>query len=497
MLTTILLFPLASVMGLQQEPQTPPTDRKVRIEVVTTENGETKRSTKEFNAADDAQLQEALRELGVLGQFKLGSGERDLTIDIRGFGGPDDEALMLRMAPVPPVPPVPPAGFPAEPSAYLGVSTRNLTKEDRKERKLFVGQGAIVLEVAAGSPAEKLGLRVDDVITECDGKAVDGPQRLAELVGRHKPGDEVKLVWLRNGKTMDANVKLSQRESRSYAFRLDGTEPDIMRDLELHDMPGAWMSERRAFLGITPAPKDDQGPGVPIESVEEGSAANRMGLQPGDRITAINGVVLAEFDSLAAFIRGMKPGDPVKVEALRAGTALQLEGALGERKAHWFRSHGEPGQSFRMEGWDPASREEFRREMDDLRREMDQFRQELGRDIRREVRVHVQARELSDDEKALLRNKGVAVDKQLVLEGLQVFPNPSNGFYRLRFDVAERADLAVEVHNAKGERVYQERLTGFKGRYERTLDLTDLAAGSYYLVITQGGRTATGKLVKE
>jgi predicted deacylase len=68
---SFLFLPLASVMGMQQEPQVPVPDRKVRIEVVTTENGETKRVTKEFDANDDAQMQEALRELGVLNQMKL------------------------------------------------------------------------------------------------------------------------------------------------------------------------------------------------------------------------------------------------------------------------------------------------------------------------------------------------------------------------------------------------------------------------------------------
>ena len=52
-------------------------------------------------------------------------------------------------------------------------------------------------------------------------------------------------------------------------------------------------------------------------------------------------------------------------------------------------------------------------------------------------------------------------------------------------------------NDANGERVYEERITGFKGRYERTLDLTDKATGSYYLVIQQGGKTTAQKLVKQ
>jgi hypothetical protein len=57
--------------------------------------------------------------------------------------------------------------------------------------------------------------------------------------------------------------------------------------------------------------------------------------------------------------------------------------------------------------------------------------------------------------------------------------------------VPERGDLQVMVHDGKGDRVYHETI-----RYERTLDLSDLPAGTYALVITQDGRTATRELVK-
>ena len=55
----------------------------------------------------------------------------------------------------------------------------------------------------------------------------------------------------------------------------------------------------------------------------------------------------------------------------------------------------------------------------------------------------------------------------------------------------------MEVYDANGERVYQERITAFKGRYERTLDLSERAAGTYFLVITQNGRSSAQKLIKE
>lgn len=146
---------------------------------------------------------------------------------------------------------------------------------------------------------------------------------------------------------------------------------------------------------------------------------------------------------------------------------------------------------------------DLRQEMDMLRQDLERMREELHRDgglpdrIRREMRITVQGRPLEQAEKDLLTQKGVSgLDKQLELGDLRCFPNPSSGFYRLHFDVAERGDLLVTVHDSAGEKVYDERINAFKGRYERTLDLSDKAAGTYYLVIAQGGRTAAQKLIK-
>lgn len=500
MIKPFLFLPLASVISMQQEPQVPVPDRKVRIEVVTTENGETKRVTKEFDANDDAQVQEALRELGVLNQMKLNNGERDVTIDIRGFGDGEDGDMYMRMAPMPPTPPMPPdapMAMRGEPMAYLGVSTRNLTDEDKKPKD--AKQGAVVIEVVDDSPAAKLGLKEGDIIVEVDDKTVEGPGSLAELVRSHEPGDEVKVEWLRDGKAMKGTARLGERKAEefAYSFDFDGNELEELKELEKLGEGHAWKSEKHAFLGVTPSEEESDQPGVGIGLVEEGSAAEKMGLKAGDRITAINGEAVADFDALAERIRAMEPGSEVKVTAQRDGRAQDFTGALGERKAHVYMKGMDGMNGFHWNGMAPEDRDALRREMDELRREMDQLRREMGKDIRREVRVRVQARELSEEEKAVLRQKGVAVDKQLQLGELSAFPNPSAGHYRLQFEVPERGDLMVDVHDAKGERVYQERIIGFKGRYERTLDLSDQATGSYYLVITQGGKTATVKLVKE
>ncbi len=58
--------------------------------------------------------------------------------------------------------------------------------------------GALVAEVASGSPAEKAGVQPTDVIVAVDGKPVKAKEDLTRLLGPHHPGDRVKLT-LRSG----------------------------------------------------------------------------------------------------------------------------------------------------------------------------------------------------------------------------------------------------------------------------------------------------------
>jgi serine protease Do len=69
--------------------------------------------------------------------------------------------------------------------------------------------GVKVLAVAPQSPAEKSGLKPNsDVIVAVDGQSIDTPEKLAELIGKHAPGDTVKLLVSSEGRFRDVSVAL-------------------------------------------------------------------------------------------------------------------------------------------------------------------------------------------------------------------------------------------------------------------------------------------------
>jgi len=91
---------------------------------------------------------------------------------------------------------------------YLGVTTTTITADLQQQLGLSESKGALVQSVASGSPAAKAGLQSGDVITAIDGQAVNTPEDVIAAIRDHKPGDTMKVTYVRNGteKTVDATL---------------------------------------------------------------------------------------------------------------------------------------------------------------------------------------------------------------------------------------------------------------------------------------------------
>lgn len=76
--------------------------------------------------------------------------------------------------------------------------------------------------------------------------------------------------------------------------------------------------------------------GMLVESVDEGGAAARVGIQPGDVITAINETTVIDDENIVMEVREKKPGDTVWVQVYREGRSLEFETVLGFGQAILF-----------------------------------------------------------------------------------------------------------------------------------------------------------------
>jgi len=101
--------------------------------------------------------------------------------------------------------------------ATLGVVTGPVTEELREHVHLPDHGGLLITRVAAGSPAAKAGLKVNDVLLTFDGVDVASPLDLAEMVDAAGPGAKVVLGVVRRGKPQDVAVVLGVRRERTAA----------------------------------------------------------------------------------------------------------------------------------------------------------------------------------------------------------------------------------------------------------------------------------------
>ncbi len=102
--------------------------------------------------------------------------------------------------------------------AYLGVNFVSITAEVAKYYNLGVKQGAYVhaergTAILAGSPAEKAGLKDNDIITKVGGVNVGAAGSVSSLVAEYTPGDTITVTVLRNGQALDISITLGLYKS--------------------------------------------------------------------------------------------------------------------------------------------------------------------------------------------------------------------------------------------------------------------------------------------
>jgi photosystem II stability/assembly factor-like uncharacterized protein len=177
-------------------------------------------------------------------------------------------------------------------------------------------KGVRVTEVTPRGPADAAGLKPGDEVLAIDGKAVGNYRELIGDVGAHKPGDKVKVKYLRDNETTEVEVTLSARQGGGGG-RFGG---------------GAYLGLQGEDAG------DDKG--AKLEEVTADGPAARAGLKAGDVIRKVGDKEVKNYEGLLEVARAARPGDKVKVEVVRGKDPMTLELTYGERPG---RGAGGPG----------------------------------------------------------------------------------------------------------------------------------------------------------
>jgi S1-C subfamily serine protease len=102
-------------------------------------------------------------------------------------------------------------------SGYLGVEIETLTSQLRSTYNFVPTQGAVVIDVASGSPADVAGLEEGDVITSLDGKAITSADQLGSTIQADKPGQSVRIGLYRGQAQMTMTATLASSAEEQQA----------------------------------------------------------------------------------------------------------------------------------------------------------------------------------------------------------------------------------------------------------------------------------------
>lgn len=218
--------------------------------------------------------------------------------------------------------------------SFLGVYAEDINKENMGRYGLREARGAGITSVVKDSPAEKAGLKKDDVILRFDGESVTSVRKLNRLVSEVAPDQTVRLGISRGGSEQEVAVTIGKRKDSMDAFnKLQGLSGKL-EGLEGLGSPGArvWKWEgpdsdndgfvfafgnnRRIGVSTTQLTKQlaeffgvADGKGVLVSSVTEDGPAAKAGIRAGDVITAVDGEKIEGAGDLTRALGRKKEGD--------------------------------------------------------------------------------------------------------------------------------------------------------------------------------------------
>ena len=187
---------------------------------------------------------------------------------------------------------------------YIGVKLRTVDADLQRSLRLSSASGALVQDVAPGSPGERAGLRPYDVITRVDDANVVGDDDLISTVARMRPGTSATLTLVRDGRVVTLPVKLAERPQRDRAAAADAPLPS---------------GSRGSLLGLSVRALDvdftaryhvpDSVRGVVVWRVDAVSPALDADIERGDVILEIDRHPIRSVDDYDRAVAGARPGD--------------------------------------------------------------------------------------------------------------------------------------------------------------------------------------------
>lgn len=207
---------------------------------------------------------------------------------------------------------------------WLGVSIQEITQGLAKQFGLKETKGALVSEVLPNSPAAAAGIKNGDVIVSYDGKPVDSPAVLRNLVAQTPVGKTVKVEVLRENKRQTFNIKIAEQPKEVAQAEGDqgesieeegGGKQSALMGIEMRNLT----PDIARQLGLSPATK-----GVVITGVAPESPAAQAGVEPGDVVLEVNRQAIRSVADVRRVVAKLPKNEGILLLLNRRGGKLYL-----------------------------------------------------------------------------------------------------------------------------------------------------------------------------
>ncbi len=177
----------------------------------------------------------------------------------------------------------------------LGISIQDITAELADQKGIKNIKGVYVAGVGESSSAKDAGLKEGDVVLKINETAVNTSSELQEQVARYRPGDKLKVTYLRDGKEIVANAILKNKLGNAEIVKIS--------ENEIYESLGASFAE----LSNEDRSKLKLNSGVKIKKLAKGKLLN-AGMREGFIITHVDKTPVNKPNELAELLKSKQGG---------------------------------------------------------------------------------------------------------------------------------------------------------------------------------------------
>ncbi|MBZ0241627.1 MAG: PDZ domain-containing protein, partial [Bacteroidales bacterium] len=186
--------------------------------------------------------------------------------------------------------------------AFIGIEIREMTSELADQMNLETIKGVFVAGVMENGGAEAAGIEADDIITHVDGVEVNTLSQLLEVVGQHRPGDEVTVRIIRDEETFDYPVTLKNMDGTTEVKKREAVFFNETLGVSLESISNTERNKLKINNGLK------------VTNLEEGILM-RGGISKGFVIVRVNGKSVSDKASLEDALNS-KRNNTTRVEGM-------------------------------------------------------------------------------------------------------------------------------------------------------------------------------------